>query len=880
MKNYKLVFSGFLHQSKVLKSNKKRGSSSWFILAAFILASSFSFGQNKIFESIQEAKNNRVEFQSIEMFEKAQQNYERANVFHDLDEVNLLNYDLNLAEINKSALSFSIPLGKNIATVDVVEVLDSFYDVQVVSNQGEEISPDRATARHYRGVVRGKPNSLVAISFFDDDVMGIIATEAGNYNVGKVKSTGQYIIYNDANLIPQSDFECETHDDDFEGYDPEVLMREENSGPTRAYETNCVRFYFETEFDIFQNLGSLVAVQNYVTALYNQVAIIYQNEGIDTSVSQIFVWTTADPYTGTNTATLLSQFQANTGAFNGDLGQLLTFRNAGGGRAAGFAGICNANTDLSLSVSANLTNTVVPVPTYSWNVMVVSHEFGHLFGSRHTHACVWNGNNTAIDGCAGGTEGSCALPGIPPLGGTIMSYCHIQTVGINFTFGFGGQPGNVIRDRVANGACLTDCDTCPASTTAFDIYTKDRPFDVGLEPNPDTGPMWISEDIWVRQDLDGGTTPQNPEYKLHSPNGVYVNVRNLSTTTPSECAVLKVYFSKASTGLQWPVHFNNYYQNVGANSVLHGDIIGTATIPSIPAGGTITIEIPWYPPDPGNFTNDVHHFCLVSRILSPNDPMFLETTGSVSPNVRRNNNIAWKNLSVYDATPGNLPPPPAVFVRGINERSDFTNIEFYDEGFEERIERRFFDHGVLEIEIEEELFQRMREAGSLEGQGIEIIGDNMIRVYSREAILKKVQIRYKETFWMRYAFKVDGEIREGEQILLDVIQSDYERGTFQGGERFALINDKERASIKGDTSNLAPSFDIVPNPSDGIFNLKLNNVTNGTYYVYDIYGNVVLKGTINNEKVISINISDARSNLFFVKVVSGEHSSNKVMIKR
>ena len=46
-------------------------------------------------------------------------------------------------------------------------------------------------------------------------------------------------------------------------------------------------------------------------------------------------------------------------------------------------------------------------------------------GSSHTHACVWNGDNTAIDGCAA-TEGSCARGGIPPSnGGTIMSYCDL-----------------------------------------------------------------------------------------------------------------------------------------------------------------------------------------------------------------------------------------------------------------------------------------------------------------------------------------------------------------------------------------------------------------------------------------------------------------------
>ena len=88
--------------------------------------------------------------------------------------------------------------------------------------------------------------------------------------------------------------------------------------------------------------------------------------------------------------------------------------------------------------------------------MAMTHEMGHSLGSPHTHACAWNGNSTAIDGCgpsAGYSEG-CDAP-LPTNGGTIMSYCHlVPSVKIDFLNGFGPQPAALIRNTVNSKGCL------------------------------------------------------------------------------------------------------------------------------------------------------------------------------------------------------------------------------------------------------------------------------------------------------------------------------------------------------------------------------------------------------------------------------------------
>lgn len=308
---------------------------------------------------------------------------------------------------------------------------------------------------HYHGKLQGNENSTVAISVFNDQVIGLISSNAGNLVIGKLGNSmnaAQHIIYDDKEILSELGFSCDTPDDG-KGYTAEELA----DASEEKLVDNCVNLYFEVDHDIFLNKGGIDPTTEFVIGMYNQVAIIYLNEEIQTAISEIFIWDTPSPYSSGSSGVMLSQFQSFRTDFNGDLGQLLSYQ-ASGGVAAGFNGICNSNRAQSLSFSS-INTTYSDFPTFSWNIMVISHEFGHIWGSRHTHACVWNGNNTAIDGCAGFTEGGCPVPDIPVGGGTIMSYCHLNA-GINFNLGFGLQPGNVIRNRTENGNCLSECATC------------------------------------------------------------------------------------------------------------------------------------------------------------------------------------------------------------------------------------------------------------------------------------------------------------------------------------------------------------------------------------------------------------------------------------
>jgi hypothetical protein len=379
----------------------------------------------------------------------------------------------HIASRTLEALEIDIPYKGSTLTLQLVQ--NKTVDAQTIFTEKDdkgEKSVAYQQGAYYSGVIKNDPNSLVALSFFENDIVGVIITQNDHLVLGKSNTSealsNEYILYNEDDLKAKDKSDCYT-DEHAEGA-PMIL----DAPQTGLGVSNCVRVYIECDRQMYLNHGSNTTnVLNYVTGLFNVVTTLYQNETILTAISQVLVWTTTDPYASTtNTSAALTAFQnAMAGGFNGDLAHLFSARSLGGGKASGFGVLCHSNNGMRSAVSGNLTTTTPTFPTYSWNSMVVTHEMGHCLGSRHTHACVWNGNNTAIDGCAGFVEGSCALPSSPSAGGTIMSYCHTQSVGINFNLGFGPQPGNAIRNHVYNAPCLGACTPCPANVTISGTYT-------------------------------------------------------------------------------------------------------------------------------------------------------------------------------------------------------------------------------------------------------------------------------------------------------------------------------------------------------------------------------------------------------------------------
>lgn len=229
------------------------------------------------------------------------------------------------------------------------------------------------------------------------------------------------------------------------------------------------RLAIETDYQLFQKIGSSSGVTDYVASLVGAVSDQYLTDVQTTlSIAYLGIYTTAsDPWTtpdGPGTTTqMLDEFR-NAWVTNGwpvaaDLAHFLAGAELGGGLAYvdvlcdqlygfGVSGGIDGNIDWNTWTGS--------AGSFTWDFVVFAHELGHNFGASHTHDYC-----PPIDICASNCQGSTACSQ-----GTIMSYCHGCGGMDNIDLRFHGQIANIMRQNVES-SCLGDATLEPGDTVRY-----------------------------------------------------------------------------------------------------------------------------------------------------------------------------------------------------------------------------------------------------------------------------------------------------------------------------------------------------------------------------------------------------------------------------
>ena len=379
-----------------------------------------------------------------------------------------------------------VPLGQ-VLTVDLdlhrVSVLAPGSERVIVKDDGEH-AVEAGAARIWQGTVDGEPGSEVFLADSPAGTFGWVLSHGerfvfttgdpnGERTLVSYPSTGMA-----SDLIEWSPFECSAVDrGPIEG--PRV-PRNETGGVAGGDVCMTIDIAIDTD-NAFLNTfgGDEDQAQGYIETLIAGANVIYKRDcATQLAIVYTRLWSETDPWSGSNTSDRLYEFRDHwrqqMGSISRDTTHLLSTQSLGGGVAYTIGAVCSTNN--SYAVSANL-NGFFPTPLQAhspqnWDMIVFTHELGHLFDSPHTHSY-----NPIIDGCG---NGDCS----EAFGGTIMSYCHLCSGGINnIDLAFHPRVQDRIVAYLSNRPCVADLD-CSGVDTDFD-GVADSDDNCPVQPNPD-----------------------------------------------------------------------------------------------------------------------------------------------------------------------------------------------------------------------------------------------------------------------------------------------------------------------------------------------------------------------------------------------------------
>ncbi|MGI8907154.1 MAG: zinc-dependent metalloprotease [Candidatus Sumerlaeaceae bacterium] len=217
-----------------------------------------------------------------------------------------------------------------------------------------------------------------------------------------------------------------------------------------ATATREAQLLLDVSYPMFtQKFGSnQTNATDYVGNLIGAVSTIYQRDiNVALTIKELVIWTAPDPFGVISTRSQLENYKAyntaNRSGVSRNASHLLSFA-AGLGGVAYLEGLCKPGVDCGVSNLNALADFAVSA--YQWDVYVVAHEFGHTFGSPHTHCY-----DPPIDCCTNDAAGCNMCPVISSVTGTIMSYCHVNG---NVTLNFHPRCITVMHSTVDATGCL------------------------------------------------------------------------------------------------------------------------------------------------------------------------------------------------------------------------------------------------------------------------------------------------------------------------------------------------------------------------------------------------------------------------------------------
>jgi cysteine-rich repeat protein len=357
------------------------------------------------------------------------------------------------------------PLGVDGTATLTIERFDPFTDgaraVVVESGGPRELAlPDQ---RYFRGRVDGDPASTVVLIAAADTARGFVATGGTIYRFGRDRRgvhRSWALADADPSVHPAPGKLC---DNDTEralvtGHAGRTGTSGDASAltpPVAAFSpTLLAQVAIDTDQEFLALFANATDALTYLADLMAESSAIYDAD-TDVRIKFTFIrlWSVPDPWSALATSGMLDEvrtyWQANEAGTPRDVTHFLSGKSGSKGGLAYLDVLCHPTH--GYGVSKVFGSFDVMNPNATWDLIVLTHELGHNFGSEHTHCYT-----PPLDDCHNEEPGCYAGPeSLPPGGGTIMSYCHQLPGGLsNVNLTFGATVSGVLRTGAESGICI------------------------------------------------------------------------------------------------------------------------------------------------------------------------------------------------------------------------------------------------------------------------------------------------------------------------------------------------------------------------------------------------------------------------------------------